>query len=96
MHWQQVRETRLKRLAARRAVARAVASGKLFKPSTCERCGGTPTRREMHGHHHDYDRPLDVRWLCLSCHAAEHTEATRVSETARQARLKDRAFCIAI
>lgn len=37
-------------------------------PAPCERCGDVDT--EMH--HDDYDAPLDVRWLCRSCHLALH------------------------
>lgn len=40
--------------------------GKLIE-QPCEVCGG---KAEMH--HEDYDRPLDVRWLCRKHHMAEH------------------------
>lgn len=52
---------------AQSAVARAVREGALVRPDACERCGGSETRIE--GHHPDYHRPLDVRWLCIPCHA---------------------------
>jgi hypothetical protein len=35
----------------------------------CEVCG---TRERVHAHHHDYSKPLDVRWLCLQCHKDAH------------------------
>ena len=58
----------------RRANARAhlkvyVKRGKVKKPKRCELCGG---RGKLHGHHHDYDKPLDVRWLCPPCHRWAH------------------------
>lgn len=34
----------------------------------CAQCGKTPTD----GHHHDYSKPLDVTWLCRSCHMRLH------------------------
>jgi ribosomal protein S27AE len=34
----------------------------------CKRCGAE--KAEMH--HHDYDKPLEVEWLCRRCHLAEH------------------------
>ncbi|RWN28904.1 MAG: hypothetical protein EOR95_22960 [Mesorhizobium sp.] len=34
----------------------------------CEVCGAP----ETDGHHHDYDRPLAVRWLCRLHHRREH------------------------
>jgi hypothetical protein len=58
----------------RRAVAavnNAVRDGRL-KREPCETCGST-TR--VNGHHHDYSKPLEVRWLCPPCHAAEHEPA---------------------
>ena len=56
---------------AHRAVFKAVRSGELKKPDCCQKCGETGI---IHGHHHDYSKPLDVMWLCPKCHAAEHME----------------------
>lgn len=56
--------------AATLMVSNAIRSGKLFKPEVCECCGSKPKR--IHGHHDDYFKPLDVRWLCPGCHAAWH------------------------
>lgn len=57
---------------ARRAVQRAVKSGKLTKPRACPVCKRRLPAKLIHGHHEDYNRPLDVRWMCQRCHAAEH------------------------
>ncbi len=36
----------------------------------CEVCGSRPSV----AHHDDYAKPLDVRWLCRSCHGRWHAE----------------------
>lgn len=58
---------------ARRAITVAVAQGRLTKPDACEKCQApADDPADLHGHHDDYSRPLDVRWLCRGCHAAAH------------------------
>ena len=52
---------------ARAAVSRAMRSGKLVR-EPCESCGAAKSE----GHHEDYTKPLDVRWLCRKCHCAHH------------------------
>jgi hypothetical protein len=67
---------------AHRIVRRAVKTGELV-PQACERCGlpGDTMRdadcREMEAHHEDYGKPLDVVWLCRSCHWDRHGEIKR-------------------
>ena len=56
--------------SARRAVRHAVASG-VIKRNPCEVCGA----KTVDGHHDDYSRPLDVRWLCRTHHAEHHAKA---------------------
>jgi hypothetical protein len=51
-------------------VYEAVQRGDL-KPSPCEVCGNN---LETHAHHDDYAKPLEVRWLCRSCHKRHHAE----------------------
>lgn len=61
------------RTAARIALRNAVASGRLVKPTQCEGCKmAVPNARDLAGHHEDYGRPLDVQWLCRSCHGKRH------------------------
>lgn len=43
-------------------------------PEICTRCG-KPGR--MVAHHSDYSKPLEVEWICHSCHAFEHIEALK-------------------
>lgn len=59
--------------AAHIILGSAVRRGDITKPDKCSRCGCKPTKsRNLHGHHHDYYKPLDVEWLCVWCHAEEH------------------------
>jgi hypothetical protein len=51
-------------------VRKAVREGKLIKPSHCSDCECEHNR--LHGHHDDYSKPLDVRWLCPTCHIQWH------------------------
>jgi hypothetical protein len=51
-------------------VRKAVREGKLIKPSHCSDCECEHNR--LHGHHDDYSKPLDVRWLCPTCHNQWH------------------------
>lgn len=51
--------------AVRQRVYYAIKTGKLHRPDTCERCG---RQGGLQAAHHDYSRPLDVAWLCRSCH----------------------------
>ena len=50
------------------AVHKALREGELVRPSHCEECETGHT----HGHHDDYEKPLEVRWLCPSCHFTWH------------------------
>lgn len=57
---------------ARSAVSAAIRKG-ILKRLPCEVCGGIPAE----GHHENYNRPLDVRWLCKVHHMRLHGERRR-------------------
>lgn len=59
-----------KRYAAQQAVKAALANGSLIKWPGCAACRRV---RGLEAHHCDYDRPLDVVWLCMKCHKAAHS-----------------------
>ena len=56
---------------ARERLRDAVRYGKIAKPSLCQRCGVETPKHLLDGHHSNYAKPLDVEWLCRSCHGVE-------------------------
>jgi hypothetical protein len=58
-----------RRVAAHNAVARAIRSGRLVK-KPCERCGSENSM----AHHENYDKKLQVSWLCQPDHKQRHKE----------------------
>lgn len=59
------KEAHPKALKARQAVRRALKAGTLVKPDRCSECN---EKRAILAHHEDYDQPLQVIWLCYTCH----------------------------
>ena len=39
------------------------------RPNICSNCG---TKTKIVGHHFDYNKPINVVWLCQSCHVKLH------------------------
>jgi hypothetical protein len=64
------RKLNQEKVRAHSAVARAIRSGDLVRPETCQ-IEGCP--RKPQAHHADYSRPLDVTWLCARHHSDTHT-----------------------
>ena len=54
---------------SRSILSAELAQGRMVKPENCEDCGFI---LPLEGHHDDYMRPLDVRWLCRICHGKWH------------------------
>ncbi len=57
------------RVLAHSSVARAIRRGDLVRQPCC-RCG----EEKAVAHHEDYEKPLDVVWLCQPCHKQRHKE----------------------
>lgn len=57
--------------AAHTQVTAAIQAGNLVRPNLCSECS---TVCKPVAHHDSYDRPLDVRWLCRSCHGKHHAK----------------------
>lgn len=58
-----------RRVLAHTSVARAIRNGSLVR-QPCVRCGEIKSL----AHHEDYDKPLEVMWLCQACHKQRHKE----------------------
>ena len=57
--------------AAHWKLSEAVKAGKVDKPNKCSECGKTGM---VLGHHEDYNKPLDVIWVCSKCHSRIHRD----------------------
>ncbi len=53
-----------------------VKKGSVAQPDSCESCG-KPCKPEAH--YEDYSKPLDVKWLCRSCHGQHHSVVQRLA-----------------
>jgi hypothetical protein len=62
------RDNNSDRRAAHGILYRAIRSGKVIK-MPCEVCGRS---EKIHGHHEDYTKPLEVKWLCPKHHKDAH------------------------
>lgn len=60
------------KIRARLAVFNAIKSGDLIK-LPCEVCG----EKKSEGHHEDYNKPLEVIWLCREHHIELHKELNK-------------------
>lgn len=69
VHSKNWRSRNPEKVMAHGIVGRAIKSGTLVKPKSCEGCG---SEKKLYGHHKDYDKPLSVNWLCTACHEREH------------------------
>ncbi len=49
----------------------AIRTGKIIAGIKCEQCGKEHCKIESH--HEDYNKPLEVKWLCTECHGLIHT-----------------------
>jgi predicted DNA-binding protein YlxM (UPF0122 family) len=72
---------------ARMTIKYAIRRGRLIKPKTCQRC---ETKRPLEAHHPDYNKPLEVLWLCISCHNLIHPHHNNVHGT------RERAFAMQV
>lgn len=55
---------------ARSLLSNAICAGKIIRPSKCSLC--RCDKGIIESHHPDYSKPLDVIWVCKSCHFMVH------------------------
>lgn len=65
----EVRRKHPNKYKAQTMVGNAIRDKRLFR-EPCENCGD----RKTHGHHDDYLKPLNIRWLCPACHSQWHRD----------------------
>lgn len=53
---------------ARKVIEAALMAGRIKKPDRCQGCGRSTSETQIGAHHYDYEKPLDVIWLCAACH----------------------------
>jgi hypothetical protein len=74
-------------IRAQNKVAQAITAGKLEK-QPCEECGN----EKAVAHHDDYDKPLEVRWLCYRHHRLWHRDNPSMVKWPAQVRLANHLF----
>lgn len=79
-----------RRAIARRKYKYALNTGKIQRKYFCERCG---SGEAVEGHHLDLiNQPLDVIWLCGTCHQSEHAKEAKGKSPLVFARIPEADF----
>jgi hypothetical protein len=63
------RKNNLHKARARQAVSKAIMKGRLIKPKNCCLCNSETI---LQAHHSDYQKHLEVVWVCHTCHGKLH------------------------
>jgi len=58
------------RVRAQKKLNYAVFKGELQRKEVCQVCGCND--KKIEAHHFDYDKPLEVIWVCTACHGWIH------------------------
>lgn len=58
------------------AVQKAIKADLLKRPDTCPECS---LKGRIFAHHSDYSRPLEIEWVCASCHFKRHALKRRTA-----------------
>ncbi len=68
-YYREYRITNKYRERARGIIKNRLKSGKIIKSNYCSVCNKS---ENIQAHHDDYSKPLEVIWLCASCHGLLH------------------------
>lgn len=57
-------------------IQRMIERGDIVPPVKCNRCASPPASgfKRLDAHHQDYIKPLEVEWLCRTCHIRAHDQ----------------------
>ena len=73
---------------AQNILEKAVLRGLVQRKTHCEQCNKSPTfkngRTGIQAHHPDYNKPLEVMWLCQRCHHEWHRNHRAVPRRERR------------
>ena len=62
----------------------AITKGEIANPGKCSKCGSDEKfldgRTAIQGHHPDYNKPLEIMWLCQKCHYLWHKTNTTIAK----------------
>jgi len=86
------RERTKEKKKANNALNNAIRDGHIERPGECSSCG---KKCMPDGHHSDYSQPLNVKWLCRTCHVELHSTPCPECGTPleyRQARYTDGSY----
>lgn len=64
-------EQNKEKVLTHRKVKYALANKSLIQPLNCQLCGKP---EKLQAHHNDYSKPLEVLWLCNTCHRWIHSK----------------------
>ena len=74
--------------SAQNMLEKAIERGVVKQQTKCETCGDEGTfkdgRSKIQAHHCDYNKPLDVMWLCQKCHHKWHKTHTATRKEVQQ------------
>lgn len=75
-YFRRYRQDNPSKVKAQNVVNSLVRNGTITRPDTCSACGGGG---RIEAHHDDYSKPLDIQWLCRSCHRRHHVNQIRTN-----------------
>lgn len=68
MEWERKWGIEKIKIKARKKIFKMAKKGRI-KRGECEVCG---EKERIHAHHPDYQKPLEIKWLCAKHHKEEH------------------------
>jgi len=73
-----------KKIRVQHLTDKAIKKGVLIQPVKCSICDGIQEfkdgRNGIQAHHSDYDKPLDVIWMCQKCHHKWHSKNKAINQ----------------